>query len=329
MKRPLFLLLLGLGACHHGTPPPAAEAPAVEPATTPAAPATNAAQEPMTLSAEEIAHLGITLAPAAAARYLDETAGFALVMPRDAVAQPLADLVAARAAARQSRAALARLQRLAGTAGADSAAVRETTERQSTADAAALDLAEAKMASALGQGSPWSAGKGGELTRALGAGRIRLLRITFPLGSFLEETPRQVRVARLDGRPGASVGTVASIWPATADSTMPGRSYFALLPKSDVEEGERLLAWATAATSRSGEVGTLIPSAAMVMSDNRYWYYRREATGAFIRTPLDISRPQPSGYFVTAGVNPVDVIVTAGASLLLARESNSTTDSDP
>ena len=69
----------------------------------------------VTLSQAEVTHLGVVLAPAAAADYAAETEGYALVLGSDVFAQPLTELITARAAARQSHAAQARMQRLAGT----------------------------------------------------------------------------------------------------------------------------------------------------------------------------------------------------------------------
>ena len=109
---------------------------------------------------------------------------------------------------------------------------------------------------------------------------------------------------------------------------MPGRSFFALLQAADVGEGERLLAWTGGTDSEQAESGVLIPSSAVVASDGRYWYYLERKAGEFARTPMDISRPMADGYFVRGGVNRGDLIVTSAAGLLLARESNPSTEAE-
>jgi hypothetical protein len=110
----------------------------------------------VTLSQAEVTHLGVVLAPAAAADYAAETEGYALVLGSDVFAQPLTELITARAAARQSHAAQARMQRLAGTPGADSALARENADRQTLADDAALELAQARAGAVMGQAPPWT-----------------------------------------------------------------------------------------------------------------------------------------------------------------------------
>jgi hypothetical protein len=298
-----------------------------------AAPEQGKAEASLRISPPQIAALGLAMTPAAAARYVRETAGFAVVVGRELIAQALDDVVAARAAARQSHAALERMRRLAGTAGADSATARESAERQTTADDAALDLAEAKAAAVLGQSSRWTGDPGRELVRALAAGRIKLLRVTFPLGAAAADPPRRLRVQRLDAQAGKSAWTVTAIWAAPADSSMPGRSYFAVLEKSDATDGERLLAWATGAAEAAAD-GVLIPDSALVVSGDQYWCYVQRSPGLFVRTPIDIGRPLPGGYFII-GVQAGEPIVTAGAGLLLAREMSGgsgtvpATDSEP
>jgi hypothetical protein len=324
------ILLTGLGACNR-EPDDSQEQPAASarlptspgspprPASPPGATAPAAG---LSLSPEETAKLGIRVTAAQPAQYLREIEGYGFLVGRDTIAQALTDVVSARAAVRQSHAALGRTQVLAGTAGAESATAAESAERQAVADDAALDLAEARAASVLGQDSPWARGRGSELFRALAAGRIKIARISFPLGSFTAGAPAHLRVRRLDQRTG-DPWRVTTLWAAPADGSMPGRSYFAVLEKSDLTEGERLLAWATDAAAQGTAAGVFIPASALFSSDHAYWCYTRRTDGTYQRIPVDIDRPQPGGYFIAAGIEPGDPVVTAGAGLLLARESGS------
>jgi hypothetical protein len=110
------------------------------------------------------------------------------------------------------------------------------------------------------------------------------------------------------------------VWNAPADASVPGRSFFALLKGSDAGEGERLLVWAPIGESVAGVV---VPAAAAVMSEGKYWCFIEKKPGTFQRSEIDTARPVPEGYFVTEGVAAGDKVVTAAAGQLLARESNS------
>jgi hypothetical protein len=116
------------------------------------------------------------------------------------------------------------------------------------------------------------------------------------------------------------------VWDAPADPGAPGRSFFALLQHTDAGEGERLLVWAEG-DAEGAESGVLVPPAAVVMSEGKYWCYVERQANVFTRIPLDISRPMADGYFV-AGIKPGERIVTLGAGLLLARQTNPSTEAE-
>jgi hypothetical protein len=116
-----------------------------------------------------------------------------------------------------------------------------------------------------------------------------------------------------------------TVWDAPADATVPGRSYFALLKGSDAGEGERLLVWAPIGETASGVV---IPAAAAVMSEGKYWCYLEKKPGTYVRTEVDTGIPTADGYFVTEGVAAGDKVVVTAAGQLLAKESNSGAESD-
>jgi hypothetical protein len=280
------------------------------------------------LKPEEVAALGIAASAAVAVRYQAAASGFAVVLGHDVIAQAVADVATAQAAAAQSQAVLARMQRLAGTPGADSTEARENAARQAAVDAAALRLAKAKSSSVFGQNPPWPGRQDSELPAELAEGRAKLVRATFPLGSVNGRVPQRLWLARLGTAGAAERWTAQAAWEAPADADMPGRSFFALLQTADVGEGERLLAWTAGADSAQAESGILIPSSAVVASGGRYWYYLERQPGEFARTPMDIGRPMADGYFVQGGVNRGDLIVTSAAGLLLARETNPGTEAE-
>jgi hypothetical protein len=321
----LFAVLL-LGAC--GKQQPAADGAKAAPEEKHAA-AEEAAPETaeMKLEPDEVAKLGIMTTAANSMRFIPATQGFAVVLSHDAIAQAVADVATAQAGARQSQAVLARMARLAGTAGAESAEARESAVRQAAVDSAALHLAEAKSSEILGQHPPWAGQDDSKVLAELAEGRSKLLRVTFPLGALKSTAPGSLRIARLDAGATAERWTARIVWDAPADPGAPGRSFFALLQHTDAGEGERLLAWADGDKSAAAESGVLVPPAAVVMSDGKYWCYVERQPGVFTRVPLDISRPMSDGYFV-AGIKPGEPIVTLGAGLLLARQTNPSSEAE-
>src|SRR6516225_3514539 len=112
---------------------------------------------------------------------------------------------------------------------------------------------------------------------------------------------------------------------ARGDATIPGRSFFAILKGGDVSEGERLIAHAAVGAA---ENGVLVPYSATVISGGKYWGYVEEKPGLFVRAEIDPSMPTDDGYFVKEGIAPGAQVVTSSAGLLLAHETNPSTEAD-
>ncbi|MHB8477283.1 MAG: efflux RND transporter periplasmic adaptor subunit [Steroidobacteraceae bacterium] len=323
-----------LGACHKttgsaGEAPPASDAKAAEnaksqPAAKNDADAKEDAAEGVTLTPEQAGKLGIATQPAQALDYSEEAAGFGVVVNHESIAQAVAELATAKATERLSRSSLSRAHKLDGTPGAVSADVEEAAAQKAEVDAAALTLTNRRLSSALGMNPPWKNGGKDAILPDLAAGKIKLVRVTFPLGALSGGTPARLRAAHIGAKPGTG-WKMNVVWDAPADATVPGRSFFALLKGSDAGEGERLQVWAPIGESLAGVV---IPAAAAVMSEGKYWCYVEKKPGAFARVELDTSRPTPDGYFVTEGVGAGDKVVTAAAGQLLAKESGSAAEPD-
>jgi hypothetical protein len=271
------------------------------------------------LQPDEIKNIGIAVNTPVPMQHTRETAGFGVVSAHEPIAAAVAEWATAAAMERQSRAALARVQRLSGTPGALPADVGESAERQAAVDSAALLLARRRLTAGFGQNPPWKDDIESPVLRALASGEMKLVRVTFPLGSLRDTLPVRLRLARMNATAAVNAWTAAAVWVAPADANVPGTSFFALLRHGDAGEGERLLVWAA---SDAAEYGVLIPAAAAVISDGRVWCYIERRPGVFVRTSLDTSAPVDGGYFVKSGFAPGDRLVTAGAGLLLAREKN-------
>jgi hypothetical protein len=268
--------------------------------------------------------IGLKTATPKAGEYADEAPGYGNIVPHESIAQAVAEVVTAEAADKQSRAALARTRRLAGTAGALSSDVEESNLRQAAVDGAAFDLAKQRLTASLGQDAPWHGDVHAAIPTALAAGTDKLVRVTFPLGTVLGAEPKELRVSHLGGSQPEKRWTVAPVWRAPADGTVPGRSYFGVIRGPEFTEGERVIAWTPVGKARPGVV---VPTSAVVISDDKYWCYLAKDDKTFVRTVIDTGMPLEDGYFVTAGITADDHIVVHGAEQLLAQESN-TGDAD-
>jgi len=283
------------------------------------------ASEGVSLTPEQIEKLGLKTEAVKAVDYAEETAAYGSVIPHESIAQAAAELATAEAAEKQSRSALARTQRLAGTPGALSADVEETNVRQLAVDSAALSLAKQRLSATFGQNPPWSNGQNPALLQQLANGGTQLVRVTFPLGSLPGDVPKSLSISRLGSTTSGKRLKVNVLWPAPSDANVPGRSFFALLRAGELGEGERVIAWAPIGASLPG---VLIPTEAAVISEAKYWCYLEEKPGTFVRTEISSEKPFENGYVVTEGVKAGDKVVTRGAAQLLAQESNSGADAD-
>jgi hypothetical protein len=277
------------------------------------------------LKPEQVEHLGIALSSAQPAAVAPEVQGYGLVLSHDAIAQAVAELATATAAERQSSAALERVRHLVGTPGALSADTLEGAERQAAIDAAALALAHRRLSATLGAQAPWADGGHDQPLNALASGQLKLVRATFPLGSWQGAVPASLRISHLDPEPLTASWKLTRLWSAPADASVPGRSFFALLEGTQFSEGERVQVWAPAGAAVSG---VLVPAAAIVISGGSYWCYVQKQPGTFVRVPVDTALPTPGGYVVTTGVAAGEQIVTSAAGLLLARELNPSTEAE-
>ena len=127
--------------------------------------------------------MGITTTAAQAIQSAPEVQGFGVVLAHETIATAVAEVRTAIAAERQSRAALERTHRLAGTPGAMPAETQETAERQAVADQAALELARQKLSSSFGPNPPWKNSDNSADLRSLASGACEADSRDFPVGA--------------------------------------------------------------------------------------------------------------------------------------------------
>jgi hypothetical protein len=274
----------------------------------------------ITLKAQEVASLGITVQPAMAAQFRGRISGYGVVTPLDTIAQADSDFLTAQAAAAQSQAAAARAKSLStGEEAAVSRELAEATQSKAAADAAALALAQRKTEAAFGLHSPWrDTASRQAVMQKLASGAVVLVRASFSGAGGA--TPRTLEISRMgaDGK----TWTAHTVWDAPADAAVPGRSFYALVSGSDLAQNERVTA---AIPTGAAEAGAKIPATALVLGESEAWVYVQTGPSTFLRTKVDTSRPLGDGYF-ESGIKPGDKIVVSGSGLLLAHEVNPSTE---
>ncbi len=273
------------------------------------------------IDAEQAAQIGLRTQPLADAQYMPRVTGYGTVESLDGVAQHQADIATASAAASESRAALSRTQNLSKDQAVSQQEV-DAAVRTSASDDAALALARRKAIAAFGKDAPWLNGRP-EILNRLTNGQLSLIHASFTIGALPPGLPEYLEMTPLNrNEPQQPVRSV-QVWNAPADASVPGRSFFALVPGGAFAEGQRLTVSAPAGTAQAG---VLVPSDAVLLSENSAWYYAKASDGSYVRHPLDLSAPLPGGYFAHDDVKPGDTVVTEGAGLLLARELNPSTE---
>jgi hypothetical protein len=270
----------------------------------------------VTLSADDIARLGLRVAPVMPATYTPRVHGYGVVLDLGALATADAAVATAEAAARQSAADLGRARALYAQGGAVSKQSLDAAQKQATSDATNLLLARRQEVVQFGPGLPWRSGKTSILAQ-LTSGRAVLVRATFPLDSLDKVQPPEISVTHLGTGQGDTRWTTKRIWSAPADPTIPGRAFFALVTGSNLQSGEHVLAYAPTGASVEG---WRIPTDAMVLNDEKAWVYLQIAPGMFQRLQIDPERTLAGGYFTSSPLARGRSAVVGGTGLLLARD---------
>jgi len=270
----------------------------------------------VTLSAPDIARLGVRVAPVTPAIYTPRVHGYGVVLDLGALATADAGVATATAAARQSAADLARAQALFAQGGAVSKQSLDAAQKQATSDQTALLLAKRQEVVQFGPQLPWRSGDASVLAE-LTSGRAILVRATFPMDSIEAARPPEISVTHLGAKFEGARWTTKQIWAAPADPTIPGRAFFALVTGSNLQSGEHVQAYAPIGASVSG---WLIPTDAMVLNDEKAWAYLQIAPGRFQRLQINPELTLPGGYFTAAPLARGRLAVVRGTGLLLARE---------
>jgi hypothetical protein len=266
------------------------------------------------LSDEQLSLMGLKTEAITATTVQEQLQGQAQVMSHDLLAQLLADIAVAEAAASQSSVALQRVQSLAPTPGTLGADVLEQALRQSRVDAVQLQLTQRKLSAEFGV-LPWRAGD--KQLEALASGRNKLLQVLLPGALPAGKAVSGLQFVSLDATSADRGLRALQHWAAPVSGGSIGISLYAVVEGSALAEGAHLVALVDAGRQVAG---LELPASAVVVHEGESWCYVQTAPGQFQRRKVDTSHPHQKGYALLAGFTVGEQVVTQGAGLLLSRE---------
>ena len=267
------------------------------------------------LEGKALAHAAIRTAPVGAGATPNLVKGFARVIDLSTLAAIDADRATARASLAASQAEASRLAALAAEDQSASRQAVEAARAKAAADATQLRLADRRVGLEFGAGvARLGAGAQAALVADAGLGRAALLRIDIP-GPPL---PAGTQVVIADGPRTATVRVIGPA--AAADAQLQNASVLGVLhgPLAAAAMAGRLF---TAGAPEHGSTqGVIVPRAAMVRWQGQLWAYRALGKGKFRRIAMADAQPVSEGWLAPHGLAPGDVVVTDGATTLLAIE---------
>lgn len=303
MKR--FALVLGVGlatACSQPAPP------------SEAAP-TEGSEPGVHMDAGTQQRMGVVVSAIEAINAPQSVDGFARILDVGPLAAIDAEAGAAQSAAAASREEYRRLQALAAADQAASVRAVEAARAQASADGARAELALRRIGLEWGPGlARLSPAQRSQLLSDVAAGRAALMRVDASGVSggarrvlLRPDTGQPIVATILGGAGGAdprlqTAGVLAVVRGADAARLPAGR-----LIGAQIEVG-------------GTEAGFLLPSAAIIRTENAIWVYVRTGADVFERRAVQGAHAIDRGWFVSMGFAAGDMIVTEGAASLLAAE---------
>jgi len=128
---------------------------------------------------------------------------------------------------------------------------------------------------------------------------------------------RTAFVSTGDSRESAEEGSYISVAPAT-DTRTQGATYFFQAPVSTLRTGMNVDVWIP--EDNEEQQGVMIPAEAVIWYLDKPWVYVARDKETFARVEMKKYAVTRQGWFVTDGFKPGDMIVTAGAQMLLSQE---------
>jgi hypothetical protein len=309
----VWLVLGRPGADHGGEAAPGAGAEA------PAAAEVQRGPEGVTirLDAATRERIGLQVAPLAAIELPDVVLGYGRLLEPGALAAPVDEREAARAAFEAADREYRRIQTLQrGNSNAsqrDLEVARAAFER----DRAAFRAAEARLVSVWGREAEERRDLS-VLVQSLVARETAVARIDLPLGAVLSGRPAAGRVAALvDAGASPVEATVLGTAPDT-DPTTQGRGFLLLIERPPWPPGTALTGWL--AVPGPPQAGVDVPGAALLRHAGRSFLYVQTTDDTFARRAVQLERPTRDGWFVASGLTAGERVVVTGAQQLLSTE---------
>jgi hypothetical protein len=298
---------------------PNGEAPQSEPAEASTAAEVQRGPEGVTirLDAATRERIGLQVAPLTAINLPDVVRGFGRLLEPSALAAPVDEREAARAAFEASDREYRRVQTLQrgnfNASQRDVEAARAAFER----DRAALRAAEARLISVWGREAEERRDLSA-LAQSLVARETGVARIDLPLGVALAGRPTAGRVAALVDADAPPVeATLLGVAPDT-DPTTQGRGFLLLIDRPPWPPGTALTGWL--ALSGPSQAGVDVPRSSLLRHEGRSFVYVQTAEETFARREVRLDRPTRDGWFVASGLAPGERVVITGAQQLMSVE---------
>jgi len=295
------------------------EAPSSEPGEASTAAEVQRGPEGVTirLNAATRERIGLQVTPLAAVKLPDVVRGFGRLLEPSALAAPVDEREAARAAFEAADHEYRRVQTLQrGNSNAsqrDVEAARAAFERER----AALRAAEARLVSVWGREAQERRDLSA-LVQSLVARDVAVARIDLPLGAALSGRPTTARVTALVDADAAPVETTLLGVAPDTDPTTQGRGFLLLIERPPWPPGTALTGWL--AVPGPPQAGVDLPSAAVLRHAGRAFVYVQTADETFGRREIRLGSPTGDGWFVIDGLAAGERVVVTGAQQLLSVE---------
>jgi hypothetical protein len=298
---------------------PSDEAPRREPGEASTAAEVQRGPEGMTIRLDDATRERIRLqvTPLTAVELLDVVQGFGRLLEPSALAAPVDEREAARAAFDAAEREYRRVQTLQR--GNFNASQRdlETARAAFEKDRAAFRAAEARLVSVWGREAEEHRDLS-VLVQSLVARDAGVARIDLPLGVALSGRPIGGRVSALVDANAAPVeAALLGVAPDT-DPTTQGRGFLLLIERPPWQPGTALTGWL--AVPGPSQAGVELPRAAVLRHAGRVFVYVQTTDEAFSRREIRLNRPTRDGWFVVDGLVAGERVVVTGAQELLSVE---------
>jgi hypothetical protein len=272
--------------------------------------------------------MGLQVSPLSAVELPDVVRGFGRLLEPSALAAPVDEREAARAALEAADHEYRRVQALQrGNSNAsqrDLEAARAALER----DRAGFRAAAARVVSIWGTEAA-ERGDLSALAQSLVAREAAVARIDLPLGAALSGHPTAGRVAALvDAGTPPVEASLLGVAP-DADPTIQGRGFLLLIERAPWPPGTAVTGWL--AVPGPSQTGVDVPGAAVVRHAGRTFLYVQTGDETFSRHEIRLDRPTRDGWFVASGLAAEDrerVVVTGAQQLLSMELTGSTAPED-